>query len=226
MKSIEKIDPLLLFRHRCVVFDFDGTLCDSAGDILATLYEVVRLHGIDPDGLNPARIGPPLPLMIRQVVGEQIDQAVIDSMVVEYRQIYEKSDFPASPLYPGATDLLRQLKSAGIRLAVATNKKERSTHHILEKKGLLSFFDEVLSSDRNEEKWDKERMLRYILDVTHTKPDECGFIGDTGGDVLAGKKVAVTTIGALYGYGTAKEVLESGPDYCCERLTDLLPAKR
>lgn len=210
-----------LRESRCVVFDFDGTLCDSLGDILTTFREVARLHGVTDIDWSAVRIGPPLAEMIGRGIGEKTDSARVEAMATDYRRIYFACDFTASPLYPGAPDLLRKLKDAGIRLAIATNKREAATGRILAKKEIAGFFDAVFSCDRGGEPWDKPRMLRAILGAAKTSPRECVFLGDTAEDIHAGQAVGVKTVGVLYGYGTPDEIIAARPDFLCESLIDL-----
>ena len=211
-----------LMDFRCIVFDFDGTLCDTVLDIKKAFHEAAIICGFRPEQLKPIPVGPPLEASIRQAVGDEVETSMMERLKSEYRRCYDSSDFSESPLYPGAFELLTRLKKSGKRLALATNKGEESTRRILAVKEIAALFDRVLCCDSDNEFWSKERMLRDILDATETGNKEAVFFGDARGDMSAGRQVDVATVAVLYGYGTADELLEIGPDYVCERLADII----
>ncbi len=219
---IAKITPDICFSAPCIAFDFDGTLCDSNGDILATLRETLMLHGFPMPDTKIIRIGPPLEVMIQESLGGRIEPETIELLVREYRRIYEMSEYAASPLYPGAFELLEQLRDRDIPLAIATNKRESAIRRILAKKELMPFFEVVLACDSGGERWSKERMLGHVLQTTKARPESSLFFGDTPGDILAGRAIGMRSIATVYGYGEHQELLDARPDYLCERLTDLV----
>ena len=217
----KKIDSERLFRSRCVVFDLDGTLCDTEADIVQSLQEALHQSGLAVADGNAVRIGPPLDTMIRSAVGENVEPAIIQQIADTFRHIYKRSDFPSSPLYPGAWELVHQLKAAKIFLAVATLKRDEPTKRLLEKREILSLFDATYSCDSGGESWTKERMLQTIMTAANAAPQEAMFFGDSTVDILAGRNVGVATVAALYGYGDKQELFESLPDFYCENLTDI-----
>ena len=217
----QKIDSERLFRSRCVVFDLDGTLCDTEADILQAFQEAVQLSGLTVADGNALRIGPPLETMIRNAIGENVEPEMIQQIANTFRRIYKQSDFPNSPLYPGAWELVHQLKAAKIFLAVATLKREEPTKRLLEKREILSLFDATYSCDSGGESWTKERMLQTILTNANAAPHETLFFGDSTVDILAGRKVGIATVAVLFGYGGKQELFESQPDFYCENLTVL-----
>lgn len=207
------------FEADCVIFDFDGTLCDSWGDIVGVFRIVLSQFGFEEnDNLNNLRIGPPLEAMIRNVLGDKASGELVNSMIPEYRKYYDQCEFNKSPLYPGALELLQQLKSRKIPIALATYKRDTSTHQILTKKGIASFFDHVLSCDTGGKRWMKAEMLTYIQQSVGVEPQKTLFFGDSNTDVLAAQSTQTVSVAALYGYGDPQELIDLKPDYICERL--------
>ena len=219
----QKIDNERLFRSRCVVFDLDGTLCDTEADILQAFQESLQQSGLTVADGNALRIGPPLETMIRNAVGENVESEMIQQIANTFRQNYKRSDFPNSPLYPGVWELVHQLKAAKIFLAVATLKRDEPTKRLLGKREIFPLFDATYSCDSGGESWTKERMLQTILAAANAAPQEAMFFGDSTVDIIAGRKIGVTTIAALYGYGEKQELFESQPDFYCENLTEIIP---
>ena len=212
----------VLFRASSVVFDLDGTLADTAYDVAMAYCEALPKFGFTPPPPETLHIGPPAETMVRGMIGQDADPTLVAEIVTEFRRYYDTSDYPATKLYPGAEELLKQLKSEGIRLSIATYKGSVSTRRLLEVKGIVELFDEILSINLNGERWNKHRMLSYIMETTQTQPEETFFFGDSVGDIEAGRDLDVATVAALYGYEPPENLLAAKPDYVCETLTPLL----
>lgn len=219
---MKKITLERLLEFRCIVFDFDGTLCDTVGDIRKAFREAALSCGLDPDKMKPITVGPPLERSLRQAIGDEIDDPLLEKLQIAYRRFYNDSDFEESPLYPGAIELVELLKSRKKFLALATNKSEEATLKILSLKGLSPLLDRVLCYDSENRFWTKAEMIGSVLQISQCPKEECIFFGDAANDIKGGKLAGVATTAALYGYGSVEELLESGPDYTCEDLSDLL----
>lgn len=219
--NIPKITGERLFASQTVIFDFDGTLCDSAGDIKKAFVDSTAVCGYDPATLREIPIGPPLAESLLAGLGRSIDDAALEKLVATYRECYNESDFLLSPLYPGALELLQRLKASGKRIALATNKNERGTRRILDLKGITPLFDSILCHDTGGEFQTKENMLLTILGETQTPKENALFFGDAVTDITAGRNVGLTTVAALYGYGNRDEVLAAKPDFICENIAEL-----
>ena len=204
-----------------VIFDFDGTLCDSAGDIQKAFHDSAVACGYDPATLGEIPVGPPLVESLLAGLGRSIDDAALEKLVATYRECYIGSDFLLSPPYPGALELLQRLKASGKHIALATNKSERGTARMLELKEITALFDIVLCHDSGGEFWSKERMIETILQRTQTPKENAIFFGDAPTDVAAGKNVGLPTVAALYGYGDRDELLAANPDFVCPNLAEV-----
>jgi phosphoglycolate phosphatase len=119
--------------YDCVVFDLDGTICDTIGDIERSLSDTFLRYDYPLPDMNRLRVGPPLAVMIDELLGGNVDRDFVDKIAATYRKNYEASNYSSSPLYRGIFELLLKLKVAGKKLAIATLK--RMFH--LEKKNFL-----------------------------------------------------------------------------------------
>ncbi len=211
-----------LLACRCILFDFDGTLCDSMFDIKQAFYDAAVACGYDPATLNEIPVGPPLAASLRAGLGRDVEREELETLVAKYRECYNASDFTGSPFYPGAIELIERLRASGVRIALATNKSERATLRILALKEVVPLFDRILCHDSGGEFWSKERMIRTVLDETETAETDALFFGDATTDIAAGRNVGVPTVAALYGYGIAEELHAAEPDFVCPNLAELL----
>ena len=217
-----KITTDILFRTASVVFDFDGTLIDSAHDVAVAYCMALPKFGFEPPPPESIQIGPPVDVMVRQMIGQDADPALAAAIINEFRRHYDTTDYPATTLYPGAEELLKRLKSKGIRLSIATYKRTIPTQRILAIKGIVDLFDEVLALELHGERLTKHQMLVRIMEATQTKPTETFFFGDSVSDIQAGRDSGVNTVAVLYGYESSEELLAAQPDFVCETLTALL----
>src|SRR5271166_2742058 len=138
-----------------LLFDLDGTLLDTAGDITLALNRTLAQFGWAPAAQAEVRrmIGRGSPMLIQRTAaaqGRKLDEATQTAMVerffYHYGSLQELDEFDAQP-YPGVAESLRILHGAGLRTAVVTNKQQRFASGLLERLGLASWIDLVVGGD-------------------------------------------------------------------------------
>lgn len=196
-----------------ILFDLDGTLIASEeGIIRSVLYalEQMGITGYKWEDLF-CFIGPPLLDSFQEVIGMSKEEAI--TALNHYQKRYREIGCLENTVYTGIPSLLRSLKANGVTLGVATAKPLVFTSRILEAFGLNHFFD-VIAAPRNEkEAGDKPALIRNVL------PSELRhgcMVGDRKWDIEAGKACSLTTIGVLYGYGSAEELSCAEADILCQ----------
>jgi len=210
-----------LSKYPVVVFDLDGTLCDTQADVFQIFREALVEKGFPPADDEFIRIGPPLEEMFAEITGKGVDEPIIAELTYAFRKRYDISDYPNSYLYPGAELLLRKLKANGVYLAIATYKRAPSTLHLLEVKGILPLFDLTMSIDTEDRAWSKTEMLTRILAEANQPAAHAIFFGDTISDMRAAKAQEVTSVAVMYGYGKPVDLYNELPDFYCESLLNL-----
>ena len=207
--------------YNLVIFDLDGTLIDSAEGICHAVMETIETLGYDSLSEEFIRecIGPPIADSIGSKVGYTKKQ--IDDFYSVFRPLYKEKYLFECSVYPGIFDLLSDLKKGGKKLAIATNKRTDYATVLLEKIGLLDYFDTVKAMDMDGRSKKKDLVKGCI--------DEFPGIGDTVmiGDSMNDYESAIANnidfIGVRYGFG-----LKNGNDQkmmmanTIEHLRDLL----
>lgn len=199
-------------------FDLDGTLARTGEDIIAAWKQSLADLGREcPHFDEVFTIGPTLEKVIYQLFDDASPE-LVEQMVARFRPNYDESGFPNTVPYPGVPEWLRSLKAAGAKLYIVTNKRHVPTQGIVRKFGWDTLFNGVWSFDSFPGvKYKKPDLLAHLLATHAIDPSDAVMVGDTRGDVEAGRANGVYTVGVTWGYGsreelaTADEMLEKLP---------------
>lgn len=188
-------------------FDFDGTLCDTEADIKSAWRKALRMIGRECPRFDAVyRTGP----TIDQVVHMLFDDAtpeLVDRVRAAFRPCYDESGFPETKPYPWVPGWLDALRAQGCRLYVATNKRYSPMGALMRKMGWLDLFDGYYSFDMYPgEKLKKADLLKRVMAERGIDPADAVMVGDTRGDVEAGRGAGLYTIGVTWGYGSRAEL--------------------
>lgn len=186
-----------------LIFDFDGTLIDSAPGILATFAEVLSAAGVAPAvPLDHNLIGPPLQPTLQRLLGEQRrDPELLETLVENFKLRYAVTGIAHTPAYPDAERTLQALRAAGKTLYLATNKRASPTLILLEKFGWSSYFHRIYCIDSHQPPFpNKTAMLRQLLSENRLEPVKALYVGDTSGDYLSASACGIKFVAAQWGY--------------------------
>lgn len=187
--------------HDTIIFDFDGTLIDSAPGILATYSAVLTAAGIKPAlPLDASLIGPPLLPTMSKLVGA-LEPDKLTALVEDFKLQYTDIGVANTLAYPAAEDTLKQLLANGKTLYLATNKRAQPTLALLEKFGWTHYFQRVYCIDSHEPVFsDKAAMLRQLLLENGLSAGRCLYVGDTCGDYQSANACGIKFAAAQWGY--------------------------
>ena len=187
-----------------IIFDFDGTLIDSAPGILATYAEVLSAAGFTPAvPLDQSLVGPPLLPTMAKLLGEpqSSNPDLLERLVADFKPRYDTVGVAHTPAYADADSTLRALREHGYTLYLATNKRASPTLALLDKFGWQQHFRRVYCIDSQLPAFaDKTAMLRQLLGENKLPPEHCLYVGDTRGDYLSATACGIEFAAALWGY--------------------------
>jgi phosphoglycolate phosphatase len=197
-------------RFELVVFDWDGTLMDSAAAIAESIQDACRDLGqpVPDDGRARYVIGLGLNDALRHVA-PALDAADYPRMVERYRLHFLRRD-GGTRLFDGARELLEELRDAGFLLGVATGKSRRGLDRALAESGLAGHFDMTRCADEGHAKPHPE-MLQTIIDGLATTPAQTLMVGDTTHDLEMAQAAGAAALALAHGAHGREALLEAGP---------------
>jgi pyrophosphatase PpaX len=207
-------------RFQAVLFDLDGTLLDSVRLILDSYHHTMAAHGLparsDADWLQG--LGTPLTAQFREWAGEPEQ---LDALVATYRDYnLRHHDSQVTP-YPGAVEMVRQVRVRGARTALVTSKNRGGALRGLRVLDLENAFDAVVGADDvTRPKPHPEPVLR-ALDGLGVPPAAALFVGDSVHDIASGRAAGVVTAAVLWGPFGRHDLEPAGPDHWLTRPDDL-----
>ncbi|MBQ3833900.1 MAG: HAD family hydrolase [Elusimicrobia bacterium] len=204
------------------IFDFDGTLADSAGEVLACIEKAFNKCDVsfEKDRLNPSVMGPSLAEIAVIVKPELADENIINNIVSAYRKIYDYDENDITKLYDGMKEWLIFLKNSNKKIFIATNKPKIPTMRLV-KSLKIDFFDDIYTVDKyNDKKLKKSQMIEEITSRYNLLKEKTLMVGDCLSDIEAAKQAGVYSLAALWGYGKDKNILKEKADFCLEKVND------
>jgi phosphoglycolate phosphatase len=181
-----------------IVWDWDGTLADSAGMIthaIVTAAEQVGLPALDPKAARNI-IGLGLRESIHALFGDIPDHKA-QALATQYSANYYAGE-QAIPLFEGAKETIIELNKRGFKLAVATGKGRRGLNLALQHCGLGNYFHTTRTMDECFSK-PHPQMLEEIMDVCVATPERTLMIGDTSYDLQMAKNASVPAAAVTFG---------------------------
>ena len=210
-----------------VVFDLDGTLIDTAHDLVASLNHTIGLEGLDPVGYGDLTylVGHGGQVMIKRAFslrGREISEEELQRMLAVFVEHYSGAMPGVSVPYPGLVDAMDLLAGAGYRLAVCTNKLEGLARRLLDGLALTPRFAAITGGDTFAvRKPDAEHLLGTIR-LAEADPRRTVMIGDSLNDMLVARNAGVPSIGVPFGYSDVP-VAALEPNHVITHFDELTP---
>jgi phosphoglycolate phosphatase len=210
-----------------VVFDLDGTLVDTAPDLVATLNVVLAHEGLPPVPYDEARnmVGAGARRMIELGLSRQgrtIAEIEVERMFHHFIAYYSDHIADHSKPFPGLADALDALEARHCRLAVCTNKLEGLSRQLLDALGLSRRFAAICGPDTFKIAKPNPEILQRTIKQAGGTLERAILVGDSATDINTARAAAVPVIAVDFGY-TDIPVSQLGPDRVIGHF-DELPA--
>lgn len=217
-----------------VMFDLDGTLVETAPEILDAVNDALRRFGL-PE-VNQQQVDDwighgTLELLVKalaQVTGVEAavvrSSALLGQILPVYNLAYNARCGTRSHLYPQVLETLVALRERGVKLAVVTNKEGRYTQVVLDVHGLTGLFDLVISGDTFPTKKPDPAGVAHAFAQFGVTPGRALFVGDSSIDAATARAAGVPVWLLPYGYNMGQNVQSCAPDRVIADISTLLDA--
>lgn len=206
---------------KLIVFDWDGTLMDSAAHIVSSLQMAITELGLDKKTDDELKniIG----LGLREAffaLYPQADDNELTALTIRYREHFFDKQADTSKLFEGSRKLVQELQDKDYYLAIATGKGRNGLDKVLKETGMGEYFPITRCADESHSK-PHPHMLLDIIDYYGIDANEAIMVGDTEYDLLMANNAEANSIGVTYGVHEKQRLLDCKPLTCLDNMQDL-----
>jgi phosphoglycolate phosphatase len=208
-----------------IVFDLDGTLAETAPDIIGTLNVVLAKEGLEPVPVSKARdlVGAGARALIERafmLYGRPLSADMLEALFETFLDVYAGRVADASHLYDGVLPALEALAASGHRLAVCTNKPERHSLLLLDALGVTRRFAAIAGRDSFAFFKPDARHLTLTIEAAGGDVTRAIMIGDSRTDILTARNAGLPVICVPFGY-TDVPIESLEPDLVIQHFSEL-----
>lgn len=209
---------------KVIIFDFDGTLCDTRSNIIIAFRATMEHLGLDMR--DEETCGATIGLTLRdgfKSMYPDFDDAKIDYCVETYRQIFAERRKELMPdLFPGVKETLEALRKRGHRMTIATSRLTDSLMLFMRHHGIDHYFEYAVGSDSvTHHKPHPEPALKTLA-ALNIAPSEAIMVGDMPVDIAMAHNAGIRAIGVDYGNATREELEAAEADWIVDSITKIL----
>ena len=223
--AAQTASDLRMTPARTVVFDLDGTLVDTAPDLINALNFILDREGLPPVPLQSARnmIGAGARKLIErglELEGRALGVEDIDRLTADFIDYYAGHIADASRAFDGLENALDDLDTLGYRFAVCTNKLEWLSKLLLDRLGLSSRFAAICGADTFGISKPDPAILRQTILRAGGQLSSALMVGDAGPDIGVARRAGIPVIGVTFGY-TEVPIIDLKPDRLITHMREL-----
>ena len=210
---------------RLAIFDLDGTLIDSIGDLADAMNAVLERigHPVHPRDNYRFLVGDGIEILVRRALPPEIvDETDIPDVVSLMRQEYSTRWTATTRPFPGIPELLVALQTRNIRTAVLSNKPDSPTRTIVGELFPDNPFAIVRGACDSVPLKPNPTSAREIISELGVSPRQTVFVGDTSVDMATGVNAGMRSVGVTWGFREADELVNAGANHIIDRPLELL----
>ncbi len=210
---------------KLVIFDLDGTLLNTIGDLAACCNQTLEMHSLPTHSYEEyaSFVGNGILRLVERAIPEQLrTDDFIAKVRADFVELYTKNISTHTVPYPDITKLLDKLQHNDIALAVASNKFQAGCDKLIKHFFSQYRFSAIVGQRPNIPLKPNPAIIREIMQRTGYTPDKILFVGDSGVDILTAAAAGVDSVGVTWGFRSREELEESGAKYIIDSPLELL----
>lgn len=210
--------------NKLVIFDLDGTLLNTIGDLAAGCDHMLQLRGLPTHSFEEycSFVGNGIMRLVERALPEELrTPEYVAAARRDFVAYYiDHIDLYTQP-YEGIIELVGELQRGGVKLAVASNKFQAGTDKLIKK-----FFPEVefvmICGNREGVPLKPDTALvDLILDAAGVERERCVMVGDSAVDILTAERASIHSVGVSWGFRSREELQEAGAEYIADSVEEL-----
>ncbi len=208
-----------------VIFDLDGTLLNTIGDLCASCNTILERHNLPTYDMDTYRsfVGSGIMRLVEQIIPEELrTKEFVAELRAEFLEYYYENISTYSTIYPEIEHLLVALKKRDVAVAVASNKFQDGSRKLISHFFPKIDFDVVFGQRPGVELKPNPQILRDIMQVTSYSADKVLFVGDSGIDIDTARAAGVESVGVTWGFRSREELEASGADHIVDSPKEIL----
>lgn len=189
-------------RMDAVLLDLDGTLIDTAPDLVSVLNGLLREDGRPqlPFALARNEVSNGAIGLIRRAYGSSLSESQMQRLRGRFLEDYARRICKCSRIFNGLSDIFDKRHEICSRWGIVTNKPQALTESLLRGLRIETWPDCVVGGDRLAKRKPDPAPLLHAAELLSVAPARCAYVGDSNRDIVAGKAARMTTVAAAYGY--------------------------
>ncbi len=209
-------------KFKAVLFDLDGTLVNSLYDLADSVNHILAKNGFPVHETDEYKyfVGNGIPTMLRRAMPQNEGEEVHKKLVDEFIEYYSVHSLDKTAPYDGIKELVYDLKAAGIKVAVVTNKAQEAANTVV-KMLFGDVFDCIMGLSPGVPAKPDPTSALMVMEKLGVKPEDCAFIGDTSVDITVGVNSGAFAVGVLYGFRKKEELEAAGAKVFAENSEEL-----
>lgn len=201
-------------KYDLVIFDLDGTLLNTIGDLAASVDYVMRSRNLPEhsDAEYRNMVGGGIKRLVERALPTHLaeDESYVEECVTQFRRYYVDNIDRHTHPYEGMRELLAELRQRGVAVAVASNKFQHGTERLISK-----FFGNIefvaIEGNREGEPLKPDpRIVEKIIGIAGAKRERTVMVGDSGIDIRTAAAANIASIGVAWGFRYADELYDAG----------------